>query len=312
MVTCQKCGSAEAEVHLKYARLHLCKKCFQEYYVQRVKRTVKEFKMFRENDKVGVAVSGGKDSAALLHSLRKAFPNLKLVALYVNLGIPKYSEHCQEKAEALTEQLNIKLHVFNLKEETGVVLSDFLKTIYKRRICSVCGTIKRHAFEELAQRVNVKILATGHNLEDIVGIMLNNFFSRQWNQLVRLKPVLQPFTSNLTLKVKPLIKTPERESLFYCIYAKIPFREINCPYMHGTKTKENLEILETFSKRNPHFKHQALNTFLKLIPLLEEKIEKPKVVPCKICGFPSINGVCAYCKRIILARKTSKPRDKDV
>jgi len=305
---CQRCGSAKAEVYLRYARLSLCKNCFQEYYVKRVRRTVEEFKMFRENDKVGVAVSGGKDSAALFHSLRRAFPNLRLTALHVNLGIPEYSEHCQKKAEALANLLNADMYVFDLQKETGVTLTDFRETLFKRRICSVCGIIKRHAFEELAHRANVKVLATGHNLEDMVGIMLNNFFSSQWSQLVRLKPVLQPFTSNLTLKVKPLIRTPERESLLYCLYSHVPFREMECPYARGTKIKENLQFLEMLSKNKPHFKHQALNTFLKLIPLLEEKIEKPRVVPCKICGFPSITGVCAYCKKIALVREAKNRR----
>jgi tRNA(Ile)-lysidine synthase TilS/MesJ len=37
------------------------------FYRAKARKTVEEFKMFREDDTVGVAVSGGKDSAALLH-----------------------------------------------------------------------------------------------------------------------------------------------------------------------------------------------------------------------------------------------------
>jgi len=202
--------------------------------------------------------------------------------------------------------------VFDLKKEEGITLSDFRKTIFRRKICSVCGTIKRHAFEELACRAEVKVLATGHNMDDILGFMINNFFSGQWSQLIRLKPVLPPLTSTMTRKIKPLIRTPERESLFYCLYAEIPFREMNCPYSPGTKTKERLKMLETLSRDNPTFRHQALRSFLKLSSLLEGKIKQPDIVPCSECGFPSADGLCAYCKRIIHLKealsKNTKPK----
>ncbi|RJS92163.1 hypothetical protein CW705_03055 [Candidatus Bathyarchaeota archaeon] len=297
-IKCKKCRSADAEISLPYAGLSLCPECFLEYYVNRIARTVKKYKMFREDEAVGVAVSGGKDSAALLHGLHKAFPDQEFFGLHVNLGIPKYSDHIQKKAEEITNLVGIKLYVFNLEKEEGISLDDFKKTIFGRKICSVCGTIKRHVFEELARNAGVEVLATGHNMDDILGFMFNNFFSGQWLQLIRLKPVLPPLIPGMTRKIKPLISTPERESLLYCLYAEIPFREMNCPYSRGTKTKERLKMLEVLSQNNPSFRHQALKSFLKLSSILEKSVEQPKVIPCKICGFPSTNGTCAYCKRI--------------
>jgi len=262
--------------------------------------------MFKPDDTVGVAVSGGKDSAALLHGLNKAFPDARLVALHVDLGIKNYSKHCRSKVESLAKLLNVELHVFDLKKEKGFTIDDFEKTAFRRKICSPCGTIKRHVFEELAQRVGIKVLATGHNLDDMVGIMLNNFFSGNWAQLVRLKPVLHPFASNQTFKVKPLIATPEKENLLYCLYADIPFREVDCPHSSGTRTLRNIEMLEALSKKNPSFRQQALRSFLKLIPILEEKIEKPRLTTCKTCGFPSSSETCAYCKRVELIKRLDK------
>lgn len=297
-VRCRRCRSADAEVRLPYARLALCPSCFLDYYVKRIERTVKKYRMFREDDAVGVAVSGGKDSAALLHGLRRAFPDQEILGLHVNLGIPEYSDHCQRKAMEAAELVDVELHVFDLEKEEGVSISNFKGTVYGMKICSACGTIKRHTFEELAQRTGAEVLATGHNMDDVLGFMFNSFFSGQWTQLVRLKPVLPPPIPGMTRKVKPLIRTPERESLLYCLYAEVPFREMDCPYSLGTKTKERLRMLEMLSQDNPTFRHQALRVFLKLLPILEEKTEQPKVIPCEVCGFPSTYGTCAYCRRI--------------
>jgi len=302
-VKCRKCRSADAEISIPYARLNLCPKCFLDYYVGRIRRTVTKYKMFRDDEPVGVAISGGKDSAALLHGLHKAFPDQKLVGLHVNLGIPKYSDHSQEKAEKVADMVGVELYVFDLKKEEGISVSDFRKTIFRKKICSACGTIKRHAFEELARRAEVEVLATGHNMDDMLGFMINSFFSGQWSQLIRLKPVLPPLAPGMTRKIKPLIRTPETESLLYCLYAEIPFREMDCPHSRGTKTKERLKMLETLSYGNPNFRHQALKSFLKLSSILEKNIEQPSIIPCVNCGFPSANGICAYCKRITHLKK---------
>ena len=303
-IKCGRCHSTDAEISIPYAGISLCPKCFLDYYVKRIRQTIEKYKMFRDDEPVGVAISGGKDSAALLHGLYRAFPNQKLVGLHINLGIPEYSDHSQRKAEELADLVDVDLYVFDLKKEEGISISDFAKTAFRKKMCSACGTIKRHVLEELAQRAEVKVLATGHNMDDVLGFMFNNFFSGQWSQLVRLKPILPPLTPRMTRKIKPLIRTPEMESLLYCLYAEIPFREIDCPYSQGTKTKERLKMLETLSHGSPSFRYQALRSFLRLSSILEKNVEQPSIVPCVNCGFPSTNGICAYCKRIAYLKKS--------
>jgi len=302
-VICSKCRSANAEVQIPYAKLNLCPSCFMDFYKAKVRKTVEEFKMFREDYTVGVAVSGGKDSAALLHVLRGAFPRLRLKALHINLGIPEYSAHCQEKVERLASLLDVELHVFNLPKELGIEIGDFKKTPFKRRLCSVCGTIKRRIFEELAVKTKVRVLATGHNLEDVVGVMFNNFLYGQWEQFVRLKPVLPPLAEGMASKVKPLIKCPENENLLYCLYGEIPFREIDCPFATGTGVRKRAKILELLSRDNPYFRHQLLNRFLEIMPLVESVAEKPVLGKCKVCGFPSSSEVCAFCRRLSMVKE---------
>ena len=302
-IICTKCQSASAEIRIPYARLNLCPSCFMDFYKKRVRKTVEEFKMFREDDTVGVAASGGKDSGALLYALRQAYPKLVLKALHINLGISEYSAHCQEKIEKLADMLNVELHIFNIQKELGITIKDFKKTTFKRKLCSACGTIKRHIFEELALRAHVKVLATGHNLDDIAGIMFDNFLHGQWEQLVRLKPVLPPLADGMASKVKPLIKCPENENLLYCLYSDIPFREMGCPLAAGTGVRKRAKVLEIFSKDNPHFKHQLLNRFMEIMPLLESVAQKVVFTKCKICGFPSSSEICAYCRRLAMVKK---------
>ncbi|MEM2964241.1 MAG: ATP-binding protein [Candidatus Bathyarchaeia archaeon] len=297
MSSCKRCLN-RAEIYLPYAGLSLCSNCFKDFYWNRVKKTVEEFKMFKRGDRVAVAVSGGKDSGALLHALRSVYPNQDMVAVHLNLGIKKYSDHCQTRVEELTDSLNVKLKVVKL-EDYGYTIDDFQKTRFKSKMCSICGLVKRHILDRVVQDLSATVQATGHNLDDVVGTMLTTFFSGDLLQLSRLKPVLAPKHPSQNVKVKPLIKTPEFENLIYCCFFDVPFRSLNCPHSRGTHSRRSKRLLEELSKGNAHFRQQTLSLFLaRLIPIVESKLPQKPLLECQVCGMPSSNPVCAYCKRI--------------
>ena len=89
MVKCRRCLVEEASVWIPYAKLHLCKKCFSEFTVKRVRETVEKYRMFGSTDKVAVAVSGGKDSAVLLYTLKRAFPDVRFTCLLYTSPSPR-------------------------------------------------------------------------------------------------------------------------------------------------------------------------------------------------------------------------------
>ena len=300
-ILCARCRGAPAEVAVAQGRLRLCPDCFIEFFEGRLMKTVQEFKMFRPDEELAVAVSGGKDSGALLHALRRVYPNLELIALHINLGIRGYSDHCEEKVRRLAEGEGAELRVLRLRE-MGFTIDDFLKTSYRRRVCSPCGVIKRHLLDSMALEAGLKTLATGHNLDDVVSTLLETFFAGDLVQLIRLKPVLQPRHPKQTRKIKPLVGLSEFEDYMYALYTEIPIRSESCP--HSPKTKKGRDLLEALGKGHPGFKYQALSLFVKkLIPLLEREVSQPELRTCSRCGFPSSEDICAYCRRIELVTR---------
>jgi uncharacterized protein (TIGR00269 family) len=305
MPRCRRCGEPRVEVKLDYARARLCSRCFTDYFVERVRRTVQEYRMFGERARVGVALSGGKDSGALLHSLRQAFPHLDLVALHVDLGIQGYSDHCRGVAEQVARMAGAEFRVLTLRDKYGFTIDDYKKTLYRRKMCAVCGVVKRYLFDRMAEEADIDVLATGHNLDDMVGTMLTTFFAGDFTQLIKLKPVLPPLTPRQRPKVKPLIKSPEFEDLLYCLHQEIPFRRVSCPHARGTHSQESKRLIEALAQGNPGFRYQALSLFLKkLIPLLEPQVTKPPLTTCQRCGAPSSTPICSFCRRVALVHST--------
>ena len=72
----------------------LCERCFNESIFEKVKKTISKYDMLHYGDKVGVAVSGGKDSTSLLYILNSIMKGhgSELYALTIDEGIEGYRE----------------------------------------------------------------------------------------------------------------------------------------------------------------------------------------------------------------------------
>jgi hypothetical protein len=61
---CKKCGN-KASVNMRQHKLALCKEHYLEWVPEQTERFIKKYGMFTHEERILVAVSGGKDSLAL-------------------------------------------------------------------------------------------------------------------------------------------------------------------------------------------------------------------------------------------------------
>ncbi|MCX8202182.1 MAG: TIGR00269 family protein, partial [Candidatus Caldarchaeum sp.] len=114
MVRCSKCKSeGEPNYLLENIKKNLCRSCFIEYYEKKVKKTILKYRMLDRVKSLGVAVSGGKDSMALVRFLLNVFPNLRFTVVHLNLGIPEYSDTCQTLVQRFCQENSIEHIVYD-------------------------------------------------------------------------------------------------------------------------------------------------------------------------------------------------------
>lgn len=297
MRLCHACLSKPAEIFLDYSHRRLCIDCFLKYYEKKVKQTIDKYRMIKVGEKIGVAVSGGKDSTALIYVLKKLYPSLNLVGIHLNLGIKEYSNHCNEILREFIKKLNIPLIEFNLLKQLGFSIHDFEGTEHGKKICSICGTIKRYLLNKIAYEERINKLATGHNLDDIVEVIFNCYLQGDVTQLSRISPITPANHPKLVARIKPLCMMTEMENLLYASYLELPFRSLSCPLSKGNRSlKQKRLINEKIVQEIPTFKHMLFKSYLKRIAPYFKTYPNVEIFECKYCGMPTSKDVCAFCR----------------
>ena len=307
---CRKCGG-KASVNMRQHKLALCKEHYLEWVPEQTERFIKKYKMFTHEEKVLVAVSGGKDSLALWDILHRL--GYQADGLYLGLGIDggvNYSHESQSLAQKYADENGLKLHVVDIEKEYGhsiPVLSDISFRGHGKP-CSVCGLAKRHEMNRVARDLGYAVLATGHNLDDEAAVLFGNTLSWSSEYLLRQGPVL-PGSDGLARKVKPLCRFYEREMTAYCLARGIEYIYEECPFAEGSQSIYYKELLNQLETTRPSAKLIFYLRFLEARKrgdlFVEQNIEHAHLHPCQKCGQPtSAPELCSFCRMIEKANST--------
>ena len=259
-------------------------------------------RMFSYEDRILVAVSGGKDSLALWHALLAM--GYRADGLYVGLGIGGYSrrsaEICRDFAARHAEPRGATLHVVDLADEYGYTIPAGSQAA-ERPTCGVCGLSKRYVFNRVAVEHGYDVMATGHNLDDEAATLLGNTIRWQDAFLARQRPVLPATGGNQVRKVKPLYRLSEREMAAYCVITGIDYVVEECPLVDGNTGHELKEALNLMERSSPGLKAQFLFGFLDR-EADHWDTEQPdgqdtEVGACASCGMPTTTDTCAFCRQ---------------
>ncbi|MBN2422553.1 TIGR00269 family protein [Candidatus Woesearchaeota archaeon] len=283
---CSKCNNKPV-----YLRPDLCKQHFIEYFEDKVKSTIKKFKLFEKKNKLIVATSGGKDSLTCLYLLTKL--NYHAVALIIDEGIKGYREHTMSGLKRFCEKNKIKLTSVSFKKEFGFTLDRILKKT-DQNACTVCGILRRYLLNKYSQKYEV--IATGHNLDDEAQAILMNLLRNNMGLLARLGPATGiSAKKKFTKRVKPLYFCSEKEVMIYTILKNIKPEFIECPYVTTSYRAKIRDILNNYEFKYPGTKTRTIGSFLGINKKLKKQYGQTKQNYCSICDQPSASKICNNC-----------------
>jgi uncharacterized protein (TIGR00269 family) len=297
---------------MRQHRLRLCPEHFVEWFLRMTQRTIEKYQMFTVEEKVLVAVSGGKDSLALWDVLLRL--GYQAEGLYISLGIDEeigYSKISLERCRQFVtgHHPGAVLHMVDVEAEYGQSIPSLARTTHRGRgkPCAVCGLVKRHIMNRIAREGVVgcsceggfAAIATGHNLDDEVAVLFQNTLHWQTGYLARQAPVLEA-QNGLARKVKPFFRIYEREAAAYVLLQGIDYIYTECPFAKGSTTNYYKELLNQLELNSPGAKQQFYLQFLQArkearISFAEEA--HTELRSCQQCSQPTTAGdLCAFCR----------------
>lgn len=206
-----------------------------------VRRAVEDYKMIDEGDKIGIGISGGKDSICTLLALadlRRFYPKkFDIEAVTVSLGFKNadYSD-----IQALCDKIGVRYTV--VETDIGQIIFEERK---EKNPCSLCAKMRKGALNDAAESLGCNKIALGHNKDDIVEtFFMSLFFEGRINVF---SPV--SFLDRKKLySIRPLMYVPENEAKSYIRKNEIKIVKSPCPADGNTKRQEIKELIASLGK----------------------------------------------------------------
>jgi cytoplasmic tRNA 2-thiolation protein 1 len=299
---CDRCENQIAYTR-KYSGEKLCSQCFSNSILRKTAKTISKYKMIQNNELVAVAVSGGKDSLALLNIMNKmaANHNFRIKAITIDEGIPGYRNEALEIVEKFCENLNVELTTYSYKELFELTLDEALdlRENEKTSSCSICGTLRRRAMEYASKDIGADVIATGHNLDDTLQTFVINMLSGDTNKVGWMDP---DTSGNSLRKIKPFCEIYESEIVFYAFTNNIPFQSEPCPHMNEGIRTEIREFLNSLENQHSGVKNNLYQSIIKVSQIVKDSKQKQKKI-CEKCGSECTGSICSVCNMVLKLKK---------
>lgn len=292
---CSLC-TAPAVLFQRQTGRHLCGTHATADICDRVAATLREESMVVPGDRVAVALSGGKDSTALLMILNRLLPLLEgvsLVAITIDEGIAGYRDDTVRSAEQLVQSLGVEHHNITFTDLFGDTLDEFLKG-RETEACTVCGILRKKALIVGAERAGATKLATGHNLDDEAQSVLMNVLRGDFARLARNSAASS--SGRFIPRIKPLMRIAEKEIATWLLVNNAWSDLPECPYARHALRREVRSLLSSLEYRHPGTMQHLMESKKKIETCCAGSPVAEPIRHCRSCGDPCSGELCQLCQ----------------
>ena len=237
------------------------KKKFKKEIWSRFVAAINEYQLIKENDKIAVCISGGKDSmlmAKLFQELKRhnKFP-FEVVFLVMD---PGYSPENREVIEKNAKRLNIPITVFE---------SNIFESVLhiEKSPCYICARMRRGYLYSKAKELGCNKIALGHHYDDVIETILMGML--YGGQVQTMMPKLRSTNFEGMELIRPMYFIREDDIKHWRDYNDLHFIQCACKFTdtctscnpdNASKRQEIKNLIREMKKTNPYVESNIFNS----------------------------------------------------
>jgi len=216
-------------------------------------RAIADFDLISAGDRILVALSGGKDSYALLlllEALRRRAPvKFELLAVHLDQGQPG---HNAEPLRAWLSQNGFEHRI--MREDTYAIVK---ATVPEGRTpCSMCARLRRAILYRFADELGCTKIALGHHRDDAIETLLLNLF---FGGKLASMPARLTSDDGGHVVIRPLIYCAEQDLADFAASRKVPILPCNlCGSLPNAQRRQMKSMLARMEIEHPNLRQTML------------------------------------------------------
>lgn len=210
-------------------------------------KAINDYELIKENDKIMVCISGGKDSFLLAKLMQEILRHGKINfnCKYVVMN-PGYSKENINIIIENAKSLNIDVEVF----ETDIF--EVANKLNPEHPCYMCARMRRGYLYSKAQELGCNKIALGHHFDDVIEtILLNMFYA---SEIKTMMPKLHSDNFENIELIRPMYLIKEMDILSWTKSNNLKFINCACSFTNKQtelgKRQEIKELIKELRKNN--------------------------------------------------------------
>lgn len=238
----------------------IIKKYRKEIWSKFVK-AVGDYELIKENDRIMICISGGKDSFLLAKCIQELerHGRYPFKAYYVVMD-PGYNDYNRDFILDNAKTLNVPIEMFQSD------IFDVVASIDSKSPCYLCARMRRGYLYHKAQELGCNKIALGHHFDDVIETTLLSMF--YGSEIKTMMPKLHSDNFEGIELIRPLYLVKEEDIISWRNHNELTFINCACRFTEGcslindgtSKRKEMKELIKNLRKTNKEVDHNIFKS----------------------------------------------------
>ena len=219
------------------------------------RQAIDAYGMIKENDKIAVGISGGKDSLTLLYALsylRNFYPHkFDIVAVTVDLGFDNLN---LEEIREFCKKLGVEYQI--IKTQIAEVVFQVRK---ESNPCSLCAKMRKGALYNAVKELDCNKVAYAHHKDDFIETMMMSMIYEGHFYCFPPKTYLDRM--ELTI-IRPFLYVEEADVIGFKNKYNLPVVKNPCPADGATRREYVKQLIRSINHENPGAKTRLFTALI--------------------------------------------------